>query len=74
MGIPVDAGRILTTCGGTHAIDMICRSFLKPGDAVLVEAPGDFLMFGRLRQEGLRVLPRRHRPGAVGRRRRWRTT
>ena len=61
-GIPVDAGRILTTYGGTHAIDMICRSFLKPGDAVLVEDPGYFLMFGRLQQEGLRVLPiaRRH--------------
>ena len=62
LGIPVDAGRILTTYGGTHAIDMICRSFLKPGDAVLVEDPGYFLMFGRLHQEGLRVLPvaRRH--------------
>jgi DNA-binding transcriptional MocR family regulator len=62
MGIPVDAGRILTTYGGTHAIDMICRSFLKPGDAVLVEDPGYFLMFGRLQQDGIRVLPiaRRH--------------
>ena len=62
MGIPVDAGRILTTYGGTHAIDLICRSFLKPGDAVLVEDPGYFLMFGRLQQEGIRVLPvaRRH--------------
>jgi DNA-binding transcriptional MocR family regulator len=62
MGIPVDAGRILTTYGGTHSIDMICRSFLKPGDAVLVEDPGYFLMFGRLQQEGLRVIPvaRRH--------------
>ena len=62
MGIPVDAGRILTTYGGTHAIDMICRTFLKPGDAVLVEDPGYFLMFGRLQQDGLRVVPvaRRH--------------
>ena len=62
FGIPVDAGRILTTYGGTHAIDMICRTFLQPGDAVLVEDPGYFLMFGRLRQDGLRVIPvaRRH--------------
>lgn len=62
MGIPVDAGRILTTYGGTHAIDMICRSFLQPGDTVLVEDPGYFLMFGRLRQEGIRIVPiaRRH--------------
>lgn len=62
IGIAVDAGRILTTYGGTHAIDLICRSFLKPGDAVLVEDPGYFLMLGRLQQDGIRVLPiaRRH--------------
>ena len=62
QGIPVDAGRVLTTYGGTHAIDLVCRTFLKPGDAVIVEDPGYFLMFGRLRQEGLRLVPvaRRH--------------
>ncbi len=62
VGLPVDGGRILTTFGGTHAIDMICRSFLQPGDAVLVEDPGYFLMFGRLRQDGIRLVPiaRRH--------------
>lgn len=62
IGIAVDAGRILTTYGGTHAIDLICRSFVKPGDAVLVEDPGYFLMLGRLQQDGIRVLPiaRRH--------------
>jgi DNA-binding transcriptional MocR family regulator len=62
MGIPVDAGRILTTYGGTHAIDMICRGFLRPGDTVLVEDPGYFLMFGRLQQDGVRLVPitRRH--------------
>jgi DNA-binding transcriptional MocR family regulator len=42
-GIAVDAGRILTTYGGTHAIDLICRAFLQPGDTVLVEDPGYFL-------------------------------
>jgi DNA-binding transcriptional MocR family regulator len=62
MGIPVDAGRVLTTYGGTHAIDMIARCFLAPGDSVIVEDPGYFLMFGRLRQDGVRVVPvaRRH--------------
>jgi DNA-binding transcriptional MocR family regulator len=42
MGIAVDSGRILTTFGGTHAIDLICRAFLQPGDTVLVEDPGYF--------------------------------
>jgi DNA-binding transcriptional MocR family regulator len=62
QGIPVDAGRILTTFGGTHAIDLVCRAFLKPGDAVIVEDPGYFLMLGRLVQSGLRPVPvaRRH--------------
>ena len=62
FGLPVDAGRVMTTYGGTHAIDMIARCFLEPGDRVIVEDPGYFLMFGRLRQDGVRIVPvaRRH--------------
>jgi len=62
LGLPVDAGRVMTTYGGTHAIDMIARCFLEPGDRVIVEDPGYFLMFGRLRQDGVRIVPvaRRH--------------
>lgn len=62
IGAPIDAGQILTTFGGTHAIDLICRSFLQPGDTVLVEDPGFFLMFGRLRLEGIRLVPIKRRP------------
>jgi DNA-binding transcriptional MocR family regulator len=65
IGITADAGRILTTFGGTHAIDLICRSFLQPGDTVLVEDPGYFLMFGRLRQDGLRLIPIKRRPDGL---------
>ncbi|HEV8689693.1 MAG TPA: PLP-dependent aminotransferase family protein, partial [Ideonella sp.] len=65
QGIAVDAGRLLTTYGGTHAIDLICRTFLQPGDAVLVEDPGYFLMFGRLRQAGLRLVPIARRPDGL---------
>ncbi|MCV2362465.1 PLP-dependent aminotransferase family protein [Paucibacter sp. DJ1R-11] len=65
QGLVVDAGRILTTYGGTHAIDLICRAFLRPGDTVLVEDPGYFLMFERLRQEGLRVVPIARRPDGL---------
>ena len=65
MGIPVDAGRILTTYGGTHAIDMIARCFLAPGDRVIVEDPGYFLMFGRLRQDGVRIVPVARGPDGV---------
>ncbi|HZY18812.1 MAG TPA: PLP-dependent aminotransferase family protein [Ramlibacter sp.] len=62
QGMPVDASRLLTTWGATHAIDLVCRAFLQPGDTVLVENPGYFLMFGRLRDAGVLVVPveRRH--------------
>jgi DNA-binding transcriptional MocR family regulator len=56
IGVAIEAGHILTTFGGTHAIDLICRSFLQAGDTVLVEDPGYFLMFGRLRQDGIRLV------------------
>ena len=65
IGAAFDAGHILTTFGGTHAIDLICRSFLQPGDTVLVEDPGYFLMFGRLRQDGIRLVSIKRRPDGL---------
>ena len=65
IGIAVDAGRILTTYGGTHAIDLICRAFVQPGDTVLVEDPGYFLMFERLRKEGVRIVPITRNPDGI---------
>lgn len=65
FGAAVDASQILTTFGGTHAIDLICRSFLQAGDTVLVEDPGYFLMFGRLRQDGIRLVPIKRRPDGL---------
>ncbi|WP_228893611.1 aminotransferase-like domain-containing protein [Pseudoduganella aquatica] len=65
VGAAVDAGHILTTFGGTHAIDLICRSFLQPGDTVLVEDPGYFLMFGRLRQDGIRLVSIKRGPDGL---------
>ncbi|MBY0366477.1 MAG: PLP-dependent aminotransferase family protein, partial [Burkholderiaceae bacterium] len=62
QGMAVDASRVLTTYGGTQAIDLICRALLRPGDAVAVETPGYFLLFDRLRQAGVNIVPvpRRH--------------
>ncbi len=65
LGIPADAGRVLTCFGGTHAIDLICRSFLQAGDTVLVEDPGYFLMFSRLLQDGIRLIPITRRPDGL---------
>lgn len=65
QGIAVDAGRVLTTYGGTQAIDLICRAFLRPGDAVAVETPGYFLLFDRLRQAGVTLVPVPRRPDGI---------
>lgn len=65
QGIAVDASRVLTTYGGTHAIDLICRTLLRPGDAVAVETPGYFLLFDRLRQAGVTIVPVPRRPDGI---------
>lgn len=56
QGIAVDASRIMTTTGATQAIDLICRAYLKPGDAVVVEDPGYHLLAARLRESSVRIV------------------
>jgi DNA-binding transcriptional MocR family regulator len=65
QGIAVDASRVLTTYGGTQAIDLICRALLRPGDTVAVETPGYFLLFDRLRQAGVTLVPVPRRPDGI---------
>ena len=62
QGVAVDANRLLTCFGGTHAIDLICRAFLRPGDVVLVETPGYHLLFDRLREAGVKMIGITRRP------------
>ncbi|WP_260928762.1 PLP-dependent aminotransferase family protein [Novosphingobium sp. 9] len=38
-GLVCDPGQILLTGSGSHAIDLICRLLLRPGDAVLLDDP-----------------------------------
>jgi DNA-binding transcriptional MocR family regulator len=61
LGIEAPAGQLLTTAGGSHALDLVVRQFVRPGDAVLVEDPGYYNLFGYLRFTGARLLgvPRR---------------
>ena len=65
QGMQVDASRVLTTFGSTHAIDLIVRTVLRPGDVVVVEDPGYFLLFERLRQAGVRAVPVTRRADGV---------
>ena len=58
-GMDIDAapGQIITTVGATHALDVVSRTLLKPGDAVMVEEPGWAVEFARLDALGARILP-----------------
>ena len=57
LGIPADAGQIVTSIGATHALDIVARTLLQPGDAVLVDEPGWAVEFARLTRMGMRLLP-----------------
>ncbi len=57
IGINCPAEQIVSTVGATHALDLITRTLLQPGDAVLVDDPGWAIEFARLAHAGMRVLP-----------------
>jgi DNA-binding transcriptional MocR family regulator len=64
LGVAADAGQILLTHGTSQALDLVIRYFLRPGDAVLVDDPGYYNLFGSLRLHGVRMLAvPRHRDG-----------
>ena len=49
--------QIITTVGATHALDIVSRTLLRPGDPVMVEEPGWAVEFARLTALGMRLLP-----------------
>lgn len=57
IGVHVDASRVVTSVGATHALDLVSRALLQPGDAVLVDEPGWAIEYARLSQLGMRLLP-----------------
>ena len=57
LGLPADPALIITTVGATHALDIVSRTLLKAGDAVMVEEPGWAVEFARLDALGMRILP-----------------
>lgn len=48
--------QILTTQGASHALDLIVRGLLQPGDCVIVESPGYYNLFNLLRLHQIRIL------------------
>lgn len=57
FGVAAGPDQIITTVGATQGLDIVSRSLLKPGDAVMVDEPGWAVEFARLAQMGVRVLP-----------------
>ena len=57
LNIPAVPEQIMTTVGATHALDIVSRTLLRPGDPVMVEEPGWAVEFARLNALGMRLLP-----------------
>jgi len=57
LGIGVPPSQLLLTAGATHAFDLVIRYLVGPGDAVLVDDPGYYNLFGHLKLVGARLLP-----------------
>lgn len=55
-GIAATPDQIVLTGSGTQAIDLICRSMLRPGDAVLVDDPCYFNFRALLRAHQVRIV------------------
>ncbi|NSL56168.1 aminotransferase-like domain-containing protein [Uliginosibacterium aquaticum] len=56
LGIAVQPAQIVLTHGATQALDMAVHHFVRRGDAVLVDDPGYFSLFGLLRLHGARLI------------------
>ena len=56
IGVAAEPSQIVTTVGATHALDLVARTLLQPGDAVLVDEPGWAVEYERLTRLGMRLL------------------
>ncbi|MEW6704943.1 MAG: PLP-dependent aminotransferase family protein [Pseudomonadota bacterium] len=57
IGVACTAHQMVTTLGATHGLDIVSRTLLQPGDAVLVDEPGWAVEYARLTRLGMRLLP-----------------
>ncbi|AZO07879.1 PLP-dependent aminotransferase family protein [Mesorhizobium sp. M3A.F.Ca.ET.080.04.2.1] len=53
---------IILTFGANHALDLVIRAFLTPGDVVLVDEPGYYPLFAKLKLAQVRVVGVRRLP------------
>jgi DNA-binding transcriptional MocR family regulator len=55
-GIAASAANIVTTFGASQAFDLLARILFSPGDSVLVEDPGYFVLFEQLRAHHVKLV------------------
>ena len=60
--LKASADEVLLTFGANHALDLIVRAFLSPGDVVLVDEPGYYPLFAKLKLAQVRVVGVRRTP------------
>jgi len=64
-GLPVEVSNVLLTQGATQALDLIVRTLLRAGDAVVVEDPGYCNLLQILKLAGLTVIGVPRTPAGV---------
>lgn len=62
QGVEAGPDQILLTDSGTHALDLVCRFLIEPGDTVLVDDPGYFNFLSLLRAHRANIVPVRMTP------------
>ncbi|BEU98023.1 PLP-dependent aminotransferase family protein [Acidovorax sp. DW039] len=62
LNVHTSPEHIITTVGATHALDIVSRTLLRPGDPVMVEEPGWAVEFARLAALGMHILPVPRKP------------
>jgi DNA-binding transcriptional MocR family regulator len=56
IGVGAEIQQIIITNGATHGLDLAARLLVKPGDAVLVDDPGYYTLFGYLKTLGAKLI------------------
>ena len=56
LGLVVQPNQLVLTQGANDALDLVIRYFVPPGATVLVDEPGYYLLFGKLKLAGARVI------------------
>ncbi len=54
--VQINVDQVVTTFGANHGLDLIIRRYLVPGDTVLVDDPGYYPLFAKLKFANIRII------------------